>query len=100
MSIVWEDPPRDAVRPGRREGGKFGEQADALRANPGKSMRLVESVTPASAKALAGQIERGKRKGFEPAGAFSTAVSGNIVWVTYDGPAVDPDDESVDPDED
>lgn len=93
---TWEDAPDTATRPGRRAGGKFGDFANSLRANPGKTARLADFPTPAAARNIAGQIERGKRKGFEPAGAFEASVSGTVVWVKFVGDVEDGDEATDD----
>lgn len=97
-TVKWEDPPATAVRPRRRSGGKYADLIEALRARPGQSARLVDDVpTLQAARNLAGTIERGKRKGFDPPGAFEAYAATNngepdgvsSVWVKYIG---DPDE--------
>lgn len=87
QDLVWEDAPAAALRPGRRAGGKFGEFAASLRDNAGKTAKLAEFPSTAAARNIAGQIERGKRKGFEPAGAYEASVHETGVWVRYVGDA-------------
>jgi hypothetical protein len=108
-AIKWEDAPPEAHRPRRRSGGKYADIVDALRANPGKTARLVSDVsTLQAARNMAGTIERGTRKGFAPAGAFEAYAAPNkkgdekgpaSVWVKYIGePDAEPGDD-LDPDE-
>lgn len=64
--------------------------AAALRGNP-DTWAVVpnEYTSEGAAKTAALSIRRGKLKGFEPAGAYTTAVDGLTVYVKYVGPGED-----------
>lgn len=88
--ITLGAPPADALKPGRRAGGKYGEIAAVLRENPVTAdepdnyANLGAQPTLEAARNLASQIQRGKRKGFED-GPFDARVDAKSfeVWVGY-----------------
>lgn len=102
-AIEWQDAPPEATRPRRRSGGKYADAVAALRANPGKTARLLKDAKDLqTARNIAGTIERGVKKGFEPAGAFEAQAAPNkkgdpdgpaSVWVTFKGDP--PEEEST-----
>jgi hypothetical protein len=92
MDVNWEDPPATAVRPGRRAGGRYGPFAAELRAKPDHSARITDFASTEKARNFAGLVEKGKPRGFEPAGAYVAVWDGTTVWVKYVGT----DDEDAD----
>lgn len=103
-AVNWEDPPDTASRPGKRSGGKFGVLAAQLRANPGKTAIIKNFRSPEAARNFAGQVERGRRKGFglldakggetEAPGGFEaySEPKGTDVWVQFVGTPAAADD--------
>lgn len=82
QQIVWEDPPESARRPGTRKGGKYGQFADELRRNPGKSAKLGPFVSGESARAFANSVEHRRKAGFKE-GVWEAAVDEVFVYVKY-----------------
>lgn len=66
--------------------GRYQRFALALRDNPDAWAVLPSEYTSAdAAKAAASNIRSGKVKGFEPKGAFTTAIDGVTIYVKYIG---------------
>lgn len=83
--IQWAAPPATAIFNGGTR-GRYAAFSDALRGRPGEwAVFPREGGSSSSASSAAANIRAGKTKGFEPKGAFETAVDGATIYVRFVG---------------
>lgn len=81
----WSNPPERAFERGANPRERYVEVVKGLRANKGVWAMLVPRPSERAAKALAGNIEKGRHASFAPRGAFEAVHEGNRVWARYVG---------------